>query len=127
MAKKKISSIADKVMQLDFFANRFGFCAKNASFAILSTTNEDGDVQLTPVVSLNEDLYVDILKDEIHPLYNVGGCVSRCVEATVVKQKKCYSFKNNLGECTIAVGDIYNTYKHKFVYSELALEAKCLN
>ena len=126
MQKEKMLSIADKVMRLRFFATRFGFCAKNAAFAILASTNEDGEKQLTPVVAINEDLYVDILKDEIHPMYNVGCCNTRCFEATVVKEKKCYSFKNHLGVCTIKVEDIYNAYKKKFLNNEMFLEAMCL-
>lgn len=123
---KKFSKIANHVMRLDFFASRYGFCAKDADFAILSSSNEDGNTTLTPVVAVGEDLYIDILSDEIHPYNNVGGCVSRCLTATVVKKQKKYIFSNNLGECEIEAEAVYNLYKSKFLHTDLLLEAKCL-
>lgn len=124
--KKNVSKIANQVMRLSFFANRYGFCAKDADFAILSASNEDGETKLTPVVAVGEDLYIDILSDEIHPYYNVGGCIYRCLTATVVKKQKKYIFSNNFGECEIEAEAVYNLYKSKFLHTDLLLEAKCL-
>lgn len=125
--KKKIKAVADKVMQLDFFAKRFGFNPNNVFWALVRCFNEDGDETVIPAVYVGDDLYIDILKDELHCLNNVGGCVSVYNQACVTKTPNNFLFKSDKATYKAEKSAIYNLYKHKFVYPEIVAEAKCLN
>lgn len=126
MEQKK--KILKKIMQIEFFAKRFGINPKNAEWSLIKFTNEDGLSNLIPAVYIGDDIYVDILADEVKCLYNVGGCVSIPNQAKVVLKKEGnYLFKSEKLSYECKGDEIYNLYKNKFVFQETLLEAKCVN
>ena len=129
MKKKLSTKVADHVMQLDFFAKRFGYNANIASWSVVCSYNEDGEETVAPVVYVGDDLYVDILADDVRCLVNVGGCRSVVKQAIVRKVRGGYKFEFDDRQKTyfVASSQIYDLYKNKFVYSWTPAEAKCLN
>ena len=127
MKKIQIKKIANYVMRLSWFANRFGKSGHDVSWCIIQSDNEDGDVTVTPAVYVGDDLYIDILADELKCLINVGGCSSIVLSATVKRSSDSYLFETVKGSWRVEKSQIYNVYRSKFIYPEKIVEAKCLN
>ncbi len=125
---KKKKKILKEIMKVEFFAKRFGINPKNAEWSLIRFTNEDGSFSLRPAVYIGDDIYVDILSDEVKILFNVGSCTSIPNQAKVVLKKEGnYLFKSGKLSYECKGDEIYNLYKNKFVFQETYLEAKCVN
>lgn len=127
MKKTLVTSVAQQVMQLGVLSARFGAIANRSSWAIVRCYNEDGVESLVPAINIGDDLYIDILADEVKCLCNVGGCVSKINDAIVKKTRKGFLFECPQRKYFVDNQTIYNLYKNKFVYKEKMIESKCLN
>ena len=123
----KKEEILKEVMRTDFFAKRFGINPKNAEWSLIKFTNEDGSSNLVPAVYIGDDIYVDILADEVKCLFNVGACVSSPNRAVVARTKDGYVFRSEKLSYTCKSEEHYNLYKNKFVFKATYLDAGCLN
>lgn len=125
--EKELAALAARVMDLEFFSARFGIPVKKLQWGIIISMNEDCTESISPAVFIEGDnLFIDILNDNLLPICNICGCKStvEVADCLPLEVGEGYHFVSENEEVVILNTEIYRVYHYK-VYSDfLAKEAR---
>lgn len=120
-----MKKIATKVMQLTFFANRFGIDKKLLKWGLLVSQNEDAEVDISPVVIVKgKNLIIDIKNDILSPVICCCGCLCTTYIAELKKEAGGYQFSAGDEKTFLANEEIAKRYHGKFLTEELEKDAE---
>lgn len=126
MSVKFFKPMDNKFMSLLFFAKRVGVSVRRLNWCIVCTTNEDGETNETPAISIKgASVCFNILTDTLEPLVNVGGCETSVIEATMSETADGYEFRTSGGKCIeLTFEEIDEVYANKVFSEELNRKAQ---